>query len=121
MTAKKHPDWNRLFWGRRARPEFRDRIWQIALAVGVSKISYAGSMVSSSETRSVSFLDGRVWITSGWFSAQSGMFVAGDKCLQYVLYKLGFDPGELLAGNAEIYPLNDLEDEIMAGKGNGPK
>ena len=98
------------------RPDFHFEVLDIASTVASAERSTRGSMVSSSETTSYHFLDGGVRETRGFFGASSGVFVSGDKCLQYVLHKLGYDPAMLLEDGAVIYPLSALEKEIRSSK-----
>jgi hypothetical protein len=114
MRSKRHPDWDRIFWGGRVRPEFRRRVIDIASSVATAKSSYHGNMLHSSETRVYEFLDGCVWWKMGGFSASSGVRISGQKCLQYVLYELAFDPRKLLPDTAIIYKRQELKAEIKA-------
>jgi hypothetical protein len=71
-------------------------------------------MVYSSETRAFEFLDGHVGWNMGRFRSPGGVWISGEKCLQYVLYELGFDPRELLPDAATIYKRQELKAELKA-------
>jgi hypothetical protein len=114
MKAKEHPDWRRIFSGSRVRPEFERRIIDIASEVARPKSSYYGNMLHSSETRIFEFLDGHVGWKMAQFRSPGGVWITGEKCLQYVLYELGFDPRALLSEAAVFYKHQELKAELKA-------
>ena len=90
-----------ITWGGRIRVAYQKSVWKIAseAATRVSE-NTRGKMLSSSSTTYMSFLDGGVSVTSGYFDASSGMHWYGDHVKAYILYKLGFDAMDILKSKA---------------------
>jgi hypothetical protein len=61
----------------------------------------------------MSFLDGGVSVTNGYFDASSGMHWHGDHVKAYILYKLGFDARALLKSKA-VPSIIELETELRS-------
>jgi len=101
-----------ITWGGRIRVAYQKSVWKIAseAATRVSE-STRGKMLSSSSTTSMSFLDGGVSVTSGYFDASSGMHWYGDHVKAYILYKLGFDAMDLLKSKA-VPSKDEIEAEL---------
>jgi hypothetical protein len=115
VKKRKPEDMKNIFWGGRVRPAFQSKVLKIASSVAKIERSYSGNMVSSRETVRYRFLDGGISRSSGRFDASSGVFISGNLCLQYILYKLGFDPQALLDEGTEIHSLKDLSNQIVNG------
>ena len=85
-----------ITWGGRIRVDFQYRGWEIAAnAACATRSSYSGTMVASSQTSSLMFLDGGVSDTRGEWG-WGGMFWSGLNAKAYILYELGLDPRKML-------------------------
>ncbi len=103
---------NELVWGGRVRCSFQSAVWRIAEKHAVKRTgSTSGSMVSSSQTTTLGFLDGGVSLTRGYFDASSGMRWFGKNATAFIIYKLGHDPKELLR-DSRLPSLRELESEL---------
>lgn len=101
-----------LTWGGRVRTKYQYAVWDIAQQVARSTDhSIRGSMLSSSETFALYFLDGGVSETHGYFGSSSGMHLFGRKAVAYILYRLGVDPRRLMR-DRKIPDLAALEEEL---------
>jgi hypothetical protein len=76
---------------------YQDRVWRIAERAAVAfERQVRGSMLSSSETTCLNFLDGGVYQSQGFRGSSSGMFVEGELATAYVLHRLRLNARRLL-------------------------
>jgi hypothetical protein len=95
---------------------YQDQVLDIAKeAAHTVRLSMRGSMVSTTETRTYSFLDGGVTHTRGSFRRPSGLGWFGTLATAYILYELGANPCELLA-DTELPSRQQLAERVLREK-----
>src|SRR5262245_13866577 len=101
-----------ILWGGRIRNAYQAAVWRIATeAAAETKHAVHGSMLSSSSTKSLIFLDGGVRDTRGFFDSSCGMFLHGSLAKAYILYRLGFN-ARLLLKDKNLPSLEELEAQV---------
>ena len=106
-----------IFWGGRVRRTYQSQIRAIASKAAVdADTRYEGNMLSSAQHTRWRFLDGGVSEKRGWLEVDCGLFVDGSKARQYVLYRLGASPTQLLAKKEEIFAFSQLRLELARQK-----
>ena len=104
-----------IFWGGRVRVEFQQVVWNVAMKYGCrSKTCYSGSMLSSSQSDTLRLLDGKVTESRGCFGSGGGMFVVGEKALQFILYEIGEKPGQIFLKAPKIFSHKELKAEAVS-------
>jgi hypothetical protein len=116
MTEMKAIKLRDVIWGGRVRRNYQAQVWKIAreAATGADSSTH-GTMVSSSQSTSLRFLDGGVTDARGYFDSSSGMFVRGELAKAYILYRLGADARALMK-NPSLPTLDELTVTITKSK-----
>lgn len=86
-----------VVWGGRIRPTYQSRMLDIAQqsAFAVER-SVRGTMVHSTETIALRFLDGGLSETRGGQGWECGVRCFGTLAMAYLLYELGAKPQDIL-------------------------
>lgn len=103
-----------ITWGGRIRVTYQPAVWKIAQKAAVEKTEGGepgSTLASSAFTIRLSFLDGGVRDTRGWFDSTCGMFWYGRLAKAYVVYSLGYDAREVFK-DATLPSLRQLKRQL---------